>query len=42
VFPYGSLEVTRPNGTFKVNGHRVRHYIAGESFGEEEVMVFET
>ena len=42
MFPYGSLKVTGANGTFMVNGHRVKHYIAGEPLGEEEIMVFET
>ncbi|XP_057517961.1 uncharacterized protein LOC130798882 [Amaranthus tricolor] len=37
VFPYGSLEGTGANGSFKVNGHRVKHYIAGEPLGEEEI-----
>ncbi|XP_057528973.1 uncharacterized protein LOC130807686 [Amaranthus tricolor] len=42
VFPYGSLEVTRANGSFKVNGHQVKHYFVSEPLGEEEIMIFET
>nr|GFC45622.1 reverse transcriptase domain-containing protein [Tanacetum cinerariifolium] len=31
VFPYGTVELTQPNGpNFKVNGHRLKHY-----FGED-------
>ncbi|GJV01465.1 reverse transcriptase domain-containing protein [Tanacetum coccineum] len=31
VFPYGTIELSQPNGpNFKVNGHRVKHY-----FGED-------
>nr|GFC76538.1 reverse transcriptase domain-containing protein [Tanacetum cinerariifolium] len=30
VFPYGSIELSQPNGlNFKVNGHRVKHYFGG-------------
>nr|GEU54261.1 reverse transcriptase domain-containing protein [Tanacetum cinerariifolium] len=31
VFPYGTIELSQPNGlTFKVNGHRVKHYFGGD------------
>nr|GFC08827.1 reverse transcriptase domain-containing protein [Tanacetum cinerariifolium] len=31
VFPYGSIELSQPNGSnFKVNGHRVKHYFGGD------------
>nr|GFA80125.1 reverse transcriptase domain-containing protein [Tanacetum cinerariifolium] len=31
VFPYGTVELSQANGpNFKVNGHRVKHYIGGE------------
>nr|GEX35975.1 reverse transcriptase domain-containing protein [Tanacetum cinerariifolium] len=31
VFPYGSIELSQPNGlNFKVNGHRVKHYFGGD------------
>nr|GEY34558.1 reverse transcriptase domain-containing protein [Tanacetum cinerariifolium] len=31
VFPYGTIELSQPNGpNFKVNGHRVKHYLGGE------------
>nr|GEY02935.1 reverse transcriptase domain-containing protein [Tanacetum cinerariifolium] len=31
VFPYGTVELTQPNGPdFKVNGHRVKHYFEGD------------
>nr|GFB66043.1 reverse transcriptase domain-containing protein [Tanacetum cinerariifolium] len=31
VFPYGTVELSQPNGlNFKVNGHRLKHY-----FGED-------
>nr|GEW40548.1 DNA-directed DNA polymerase [Tanacetum cinerariifolium] len=31
VFPYGTVELSQPNGpNFKVNGHRVKHYFAGD------------
>nr|GEV53921.1 reverse transcriptase domain-containing protein [Tanacetum cinerariifolium] len=30
VFPYGTVELSQPNGpNFKVNGHRVKHYFGG-------------
>ncbi|GJX21956.1 reverse transcriptase domain-containing protein [Tanacetum coccineum] len=30
VFPYGTIELSQPNGpNFKVNGHRVKHYFGG-------------
>nr|GEV88853.1 reverse transcriptase domain-containing protein [Tanacetum cinerariifolium] len=30
VFPYGTIELSQPNGSnFKVNGHRVKHYFGG-------------
>nr|GEY02822.1 reverse transcriptase domain-containing protein [Tanacetum cinerariifolium] len=30
VFPYGTIELCKPNGpNFKVNGHRVKHYFGG-------------
>ncbi|GJZ71959.1 reverse transcriptase domain-containing protein, partial [Tanacetum coccineum] len=31
VFPYGTIELTQPDGpNFKVNGHRVKHYFGGD------------
>nr|GEZ38287.1 reverse transcriptase domain-containing protein [Tanacetum cinerariifolium] len=31
VFPYGTIELSQPNGlNFKVNGHRVKHYFGGD------------
>nr|GEW83309.1 reverse transcriptase domain-containing protein [Tanacetum cinerariifolium] len=31
VFPYGTIELSQPNGlNFKVNGHRVQHYFGGD------------
>nr|GEV15957.1 hypothetical protein [Tanacetum cinerariifolium] len=31
VFPYGTVELSQPNGpNFKVNGHRVKHYFGGD------------
>nr|GFB51717.1 reverse transcriptase domain-containing protein [Tanacetum cinerariifolium] len=31
VFPYGTVELSQPNGPkFKVNGHRVKHYFGGD------------
>nr|GEX78379.1 reverse transcriptase domain-containing protein [Tanacetum cinerariifolium] len=31
VFPYGTSELSQPNGpNFKVNGHRVKHYFGGD------------
>nr|GEZ61254.1 reverse transcriptase domain-containing protein [Tanacetum cinerariifolium] len=31
VFPYGTNELSQPNGpNFKVNGHRVKHYFGGD------------
>ena len=30
VFPYGTVEIEGENGQiFKVNGHRLKHYISG-------------
>nr|GEX15789.1 reverse transcriptase domain-containing protein [Tanacetum cinerariifolium] len=30
VFPYGTIDLSQPDGTnFKVNGHRVKHYFGG-------------
>nr|GEX83314.1 reverse transcriptase domain-containing protein [Tanacetum cinerariifolium] len=30
VFPYGTIELSQPNGSnFKVNGHRIKHYFGG-------------
>nr|GEW81934.1 reverse transcriptase domain-containing protein [Tanacetum cinerariifolium] len=30
VFPYGTVELSQPNGpNFKVSGHRVKHYFGG-------------
>ncbi|GJV94630.1 reverse transcriptase domain-containing protein [Tanacetum coccineum] len=32
VFPYGTVELSQPNGpNFKVNGHRIKHYHGGTS-----------
>nr|GEU79522.1 reverse transcriptase domain-containing protein [Tanacetum cinerariifolium] len=31
VFPYGTIELSQPNGpNFKVNGHRLKHYFGGD------------
>ncbi|GKC44546.1 retrovirus-related pol polyprotein from transposon TNT 1-94 [Tanacetum coccineum] len=31
VFPYGTIELSQPNGpNFKVNGHRIKHYQGGD------------
>nr|GFA33996.1 reverse transcriptase domain-containing protein [Tanacetum cinerariifolium] len=31
VFPYGTIELSQPNGpNFKVNGYRVKHYFGGD------------
>nr|GEW60118.1 reverse transcriptase domain-containing protein [Tanacetum cinerariifolium] len=31
VFPYGTVELSQPNGPkFKVNGHRIKHYLGGD------------
>nr|GFA24127.1 reverse transcriptase domain-containing protein [Tanacetum cinerariifolium] len=31
VFPYGTVELSQPNGpNFKVSGHRVKHYFGGD------------
>nr|GEW65987.1 reverse transcriptase domain-containing protein [Tanacetum cinerariifolium] len=31
VIPYGTIELSQPNGpNFKVNGHRVKHYLSGD------------
>nr|GEV42612.1 reverse transcriptase domain-containing protein [Tanacetum cinerariifolium] len=31
VFPYGTIELSQPNGpNFKVNGHRAKHYFGGD------------
>nr|GEX56794.1 reverse transcriptase domain-containing protein [Tanacetum cinerariifolium] len=31
VFPYGTIELSQPNGSnFKVNGHRVKHYFGSD------------
>nr|GEW43669.1 reverse transcriptase domain-containing protein [Tanacetum cinerariifolium] len=30
VFSYGTVELPQPNGPFKVNGHRVKHYFGGD------------
>nr|GEU59160.1 reverse transcriptase domain-containing protein [Tanacetum cinerariifolium] len=31
VFPYGTVELSQPNGpNFKVNGHRMKHYFGGD------------
>nr|GEW22527.1 reverse transcriptase domain-containing protein [Tanacetum cinerariifolium] len=32
VFPYGTIELSQPNGpNFKVNGHSVKHYFGGDN-----------
>nr|GEZ78586.1 DNA-directed DNA polymerase [Tanacetum cinerariifolium] len=32
VFPYGTVELSQPNGpNFKVNGHHVKHYFGGDN-----------
>ncbi|GJR55473.1 reverse transcriptase domain-containing protein [Tanacetum coccineum] len=31
VFPYGTVELSQPNGlNFKVNGHQIKHYLGGD------------
>ncbi|GKF69053.1 hypothetical protein Tco_0198732, partial [Tanacetum coccineum] len=31
VFPYGTVELSQPDGlNFKVNGHRLKHYYGGD------------
>nr|GEZ99434.1 reverse transcriptase domain-containing protein [Tanacetum cinerariifolium] len=31
VFPYGTIELSQPDGpNFKVNGHRMKHYFGGD------------
>ena len=38
VFPYGSVEICplqNEENKFKVNGHRLKHYKAGEPLGEK-------
>ncbi|GJW14021.1 reverse transcriptase domain-containing protein [Tanacetum coccineum] len=31
VFPYGTVELSQPNGpNFKANGHRIKHYLGGD------------
>ncbi|GKE97616.1 reverse transcriptase domain-containing protein, partial [Tanacetum coccineum] len=31
VFPYGTIELSQPNGpNFKVNGHRINHFLGGD------------
>lgn len=36
VFPYGSVELwNRQGDTFKVNGHRLKHYRAGDPIAEQ-------
>ncbi|GJR09878.1 reverse transcriptase domain-containing protein [Tanacetum coccineum] len=31
VFPYGTVELSKPNGpNFKVNGHQIKHYLGGD------------
>ncbi|XP_076935598.1 uncharacterized protein LOC143602339 [Bidens hawaiensis] len=39
VFPYGAIEIEDKNGSFKVNGHRLKHYI-GDKASMEEGEVF--
>ncbi|XP_076959215.1 uncharacterized protein LOC143635221 [Bidens hawaiensis] len=39
VFPYGTVEIEEKNGSFKVNGHRLKRYIGEKaSMGEGEVL----
>ncbi|XP_076891874.1 uncharacterized protein LOC143543433 [Bidens hawaiensis] len=38
VFPYGAVDIEDKNGSFKVNGHRLKHYI-GEKAEEREGVV---
>ncbi|XP_056688773.1 uncharacterized protein [Spinacia oleracea] len=41
VFPYGSIELwNRQNGTFKVNGQRVKHYRVGDPIDESVDVTF--
>nr|GEV58613.1 reverse transcriptase domain-containing protein [Tanacetum cinerariifolium] len=40
VFPYGTVELSQPNGSnFKVNGHRVKHYFGCEIPSKKKVYV---
>ena len=37
VYPYGAVEISHESkGTFKVNGHRLKHYIGRNFEGEKE------
>ncbi|XP_076897121.1 uncharacterized protein LOC143550340 [Bidens hawaiensis] len=38
VFPYGTVGIEDKNGKFKVNGHRLKHYI-GEPMADQNVEV---
>jgi hypothetical protein len=40
VFPYGTIEVISPSQTepFKVNGHRLKHYVVSDTIGAVEVL----
>nr|GEU60699.1 reverse transcriptase domain-containing protein [Tanacetum cinerariifolium] len=42
VFPYGTVELSQPDGpNFKVNGHRLKHYF-GEDIPQSIVLVLQT
>ncbi|KAK1423118.1 hypothetical protein QVD17_18413 [Tagetes erecta] len=41
VFPYGTVEIEGPDGTkFKVNGHRLKHYISGPVVDSEVEAIY--
>lgn len=43
VFPYGSVELWNcQDGTFKVNGHRLKHYRAGDPIAERVDIILST
>ncbi|XP_076904959.1 uncharacterized protein LOC143560563 [Bidens hawaiensis] len=39
VFPYGAIEIEDKNGSFKVNGHRLKHYIGEKAEEREDVVL---
>lgn len=39
VYPYGAVEIGRPNElSFKVNGQRLKLYLAGQQISERQVL----
>ncbi|GJS32975.1 putative nucleotidyltransferase, ribonuclease H [Tanacetum coccineum] len=41
VFPYGKIELSQPNGSnFKVNVHRVKHYVGGDLPPKDSPKIF--